>query len=172
MNRHSILSLSAVTVLGLAVLPGSAVSQQKSLKDQLVGTWTLASWEQEGGQTGPKFQRFGANPKGYNIFDASGRFYAMFARPDLPKIASNNPSTPTPEEAKAIVGGAIAYYGTYTVDESAKVVTMKVESSSFANQLGSDQKRTVTSITPTELKMQNTTVLSGGQIYYVYKRAN
>src|SRR5205085_3611986 len=74
MNRHSILSLSAVTVLGLAVLPGSAVSQQKTLKDQLVGTWTLTSWEQDGGQTGPKFQRFGANPKGYNIFDASGRF--------------------------------------------------------------------------------------------------
>jgi hypothetical protein len=33
MNRRSICSLSAITALGLALLPGSAVSQQKSLKD-------------------------------------------------------------------------------------------------------------------------------------------
>jgi hypothetical protein len=43
MNRRSILSISAMTVLALAVLPGSAVAQQKTLKDQLVGTWTLVS---------------------------------------------------------------------------------------------------------------------------------
>jgi hypothetical protein len=43
MNRHSILSISAMTVLGLAVLPGSAVSQQMSLKDQLVGSWSFIS---------------------------------------------------------------------------------------------------------------------------------
>ena len=167
--KHHILGLSVVTALSVALLPGSAMSQ--GLKQQLVGTWTLTSWEQDV-PNGPKFQRFGANPKGYNIFDANGRFYAMFARADLPKIASNNPSNPTPEEAKAIVGGAIAYYGTYTVDEGAKVVTLKIESSSFPNQLASEQKRTVTSISATELKMQNTTALTGGQIYYVFKKAN
>jgi hypothetical protein len=43
MNRRSILSVSAITVLGLAVMPGSAVSQQKSLKEQIVGTWTFVS---------------------------------------------------------------------------------------------------------------------------------
>jgi hypothetical protein len=41
MIRHHLISLSAVTALGLALLPSSAVSQQKPLKDQLVGTWTL-----------------------------------------------------------------------------------------------------------------------------------
>jgi len=61
-----------ITALGLALLPGNALAQQKSLKDQLVGTWTLVSWEQDV-PSGPKFQRFGANPKGYNIFDANGR---------------------------------------------------------------------------------------------------
>jgi hypothetical protein len=117
MNRRRLLSISAVTALGLAVLPSSAVSQQKSLKDQLVGTWTLAAWEQTR-PDGSKLQRFGANPKGIHVFDANGRTYILFSRPDLPKIASNNPSTPTPEEAKAIVDGAIAYFGTYTVDEA------------------------------------------------------
>src|SRR5713226_1170209 len=111
----------------------------------------MVSWEQDV-TNGPKFQRFGANPKGFNIFDANGRFFMMFARPDLPKLASNNPSAPTPEEAKAIVGGAISYFGTYTVDEGTKLVTLHVEASSFPNQLTSDQKRTVTAITADELK--------------------
>ena len=35
MNRRSILTVSALAALGLAVLPGSAVGQQKPLKEQL-----------------------------------------------------------------------------------------------------------------------------------------
>ena len=42
MNRRSVLS---IMMLGLTALPNSAISQQWSIKDQLVGTWTLASWE-------------------------------------------------------------------------------------------------------------------------------
>jgi hypothetical protein len=171
MNRRTILTLSAITALGLAMLPGNAVAQTKSLKDQLVGTWTAVSWEQDV-PNGPKLQRFGANPKGVTVFDANGRVFSMYARPDLPKIASKDPSTPTPEEAKAIVIGSIGYFGTYTVDEATKVITLKLEASSFPNQVGTDQKRTVTSISTTELKLQNTAVISGGQISYVFKRAN
>jgi len=43
MNRRYIISVSALMALGLALLPSSAISQQKSLKEQLVGTWTLVS---------------------------------------------------------------------------------------------------------------------------------
>ena len=172
MNRRNILSLSVITAWGLALLPGSAVGQQKSLKDQLVGTWTPVSWEQDVAG-GSKFQRFGAPPKGVTVFEANGRFIQIFLRPDLAKIASNNLSSPTPEEAKAIVGGAIAYYGTYTVDEAAKIVSYRIEASSFPNQLGIEQKRTITSMTPTEMKYINTTVVGGaGQITITLKRAN
>src|SRR5262245_41515951 len=170
MIHHHLVSFSAVTALSLALLPRSAVSQQKPLKDQLVGTWTLVAWEQTR-PDGSKLQRFGANPKGIHVFDANGRTYTLFSRPDLPKIASNDPSRPTPEEAKGIVDGSIAYFGTYTVDEGSKIITVKVEVSTFANQVGVDQKRTITSVSADELKMVNTTVLSGGQISYAFKRA-
>ena len=40
MNRRSILSISAIAALGLALLPVSAVAQQKTLKEQLAGSWT------------------------------------------------------------------------------------------------------------------------------------
>jgi hypothetical protein len=43
MNRCSILSLTAIPALALSLLPGIAVAQQKTLKDQLVGTWTVTS---------------------------------------------------------------------------------------------------------------------------------
>src|SRR5262244_1706892 len=168
MNRCNLFGTSAVITLGLALLPSVAVGQQKSLKDQLVGTWTLMAWEQTR-PDGSKLQRFGTNPKGIHVFDANGRTYTLFSRPDLPKIASNNPSMPTPEEAKGIVDGSIAYYGTYTVDEGSKVITVKVEVSTFANQVGVDQKRTIASVSADELKMVNTTVLSGGQISYAFK---
>jgi hypothetical protein len=152
------------------MLPSSAISQQKPLKEELVGTWTLASWEQVR-PDGSKLQRFGAKPTGITVFDANGRFFMMFARPDLPKIASNDPMKATPQEMKAVMEGSISLYGTYTVNEAAKDITLRAESSSFPNQIGGDQKRTITSLTADELKYINTTVLSGSQIYYTMKRA-
>jgi hypothetical protein len=157
-------------LIGAAFVSSSAIAQQKSIKEQLVGTWEVISWEQVR-PDGSKFHRFGANPKGLQIFDANGHFAIMFFAPDLPKIASNNPSTPTPDELKSLTGRSIAYYGTYTVDEAAKVLDLKIVASSFPNQVGTNNKRTITLITADELKHQNTTPLTGGQIYIGGKRA-
>ena len=89
MNRRHIFSLSVIPALAL-MLPGAATAQQKTLKEQLAGTWTAVSWEQVG-KDGSKFERFGANPKGVNVFDANGRFVVVFARSDLPKLAAQDP---------------------------------------------------------------------------------
>jgi hypothetical protein len=43
MNRAHIITLSTIAALALAMLPSAAVSQQASLKQQLVGAWTLVS---------------------------------------------------------------------------------------------------------------------------------
>lgn len=169
MNWRNVISLSAATALGFAFLSGSAIAQQRSLKDQLVGTWTAVSWEQTY-KDGKKSQRFGVNPKGVQIFDANGRFFMTLIRPDLPKVASNNPETATPDESKAIAAGSISYFGTYTVNEADKSFTLHVEASSYPNVVG-DQKRTITSLTADELKYGNPVSTSGGQIQYVFKRA-
>jgi len=62
---------------------------------------------------------------------ADGHFSIMYARPDLPKIASNDPMKPTPEEANAITLGSVAYFGTYTVDEGSKTISFRIESSTI-----------------------------------------
>src|SRR5262245_40556908 len=69
MNRTFVLRLSAIAALGLALLPGSALTQQQSLKQQLVGAWTLVSNDNTL-PDGTKRQLFGPNPKGILIFDA------------------------------------------------------------------------------------------------------
>jgi hypothetical protein len=167
MNRRSVLSISAIMMLGLTALPNSAISQQWSLKDQLVGTWTLASWEQV--LSNGKVQSYGSNPKGIVVFDAKGRFFLMFARADLPKIASNDPATVTSEEAKDLLAGSIAYFGTYGVNDADKVINLRLEASTFPNQLASDQNGTITSLTADELHYKMT-ALAGGKISIVLKR--
>ena len=106
----------AVLAFMLGLFPNHAISREKSLKSQLIGTWTLVSWEQTLAD-GSKNQRFGSNPKGINTFDAKGNFSLIIMRPDLPKISAGDPEKPTAEEAAAIAKGAIAYFGTYTVNE-------------------------------------------------------
>ena len=169
MNWRTIFGLSVIAASALALPLGSAMSQQRSLKDQLVGTWAVAAWDQQL-PDGSKLQRFGANPKGINVFDANGRFFVMFARADLPRFASNNPMKPTSEEAVAITTGTIAYYGTYTVDEASKTVTMKVDTSTLPNQVGLDQRRNIVALTADELTYTNPAPLAGGTITVSLKR--
>ena len=82
MNRRNILTIPAITALGLVILSGTAIAQTKSLKDQLVATWTVASWEQVF-KDGTKRQDFGPNPKGVASFDLT--FWRVV--PHLPKAA-------------------------------------------------------------------------------------
>jgi hypothetical protein len=139
MNRRRILSLSAITALGLATLPGNAIAQTKSLKDQLVGTWVLSSAEP-----------YGTNPRGSYMFDSNGRFSAILMRNDLPKYTSNNRTQATPAEYKGTVDGSIAYFGTYSV--SGTDLDLHIEGSTFANWTGTVQKRTNVSVAADELK--------------------
>ena len=43
MNRRFLFRLSTIVALGLALLPGSVVAQQRALKDQLLGAGSLVS---------------------------------------------------------------------------------------------------------------------------------
>ena len=172
MRRTVILAVTAVSLalLGLALSMSDALAQQKSIKDQLVGTWNIVSWERTDAG-GAKVHSFGENPKGVNVFGADGRFVVFYARADLPKIASNDRTKATPQESKAILDGAIAYTGTYSVDEASKTIVLNIETSTFPNQLGRPQKRTINSLTSEELTYSNPTAMAGGQIQVTFKRA-
>ena len=45
MDRRIIMGVAAVAMSGLALLPCDAISQQKSVSEQLLGAWSLVSFE-------------------------------------------------------------------------------------------------------------------------------
>ena len=156
MNRCNPGSLSAITVIamGLSLLSSNALAQQKSLKEQLVGTWTLVSSEATA-PNGTKQQYFGANPRGILMLDAGGRYAQVWGRADRPKFkASGNLRLDTPaaeygEAARAFVGN----FGTWTVNEADKTLTFHVEGALFPNAEGTDAKASVIGLTGDELKV-------------------
>jgi hypothetical protein len=160
----------AMAMSGLAAWPGAAASQEKSLKEQLVGTWLIVSVDNVR-DDGSKAEQFGPSPKGIVIYAADGRFALLNSRGDLPKFASKNRDQGTPEENKAVVQGSIAYFGTYTVDEASKIITANIEGSTYPNFIGTSQKRLITSLTSDELKFVNPAASAGGKLQLVWKRA-
>ena len=172
MTRRATLAMTTTAVLCLAVglSASNSLAQQKSLKEQLVGTWMLVSSDQVR-PDGSKLRRFGVNPKGINVFDATGRFFVMVASADNSKIAAKDPSSKTnSEEVGGLIVESIAYYGTYTVNEEVNVISLHLDASTFPNQVGTDQKRTITSLTADELKYSSPAAISGVQVHQVWKR--
>jgi hypothetical protein len=154
MDRHTIAGIAAAAGLGLALLSGGALAQQKTIKSQLVGTWNLLLADDVKAD-GSHLPLFGPNPMGLAIFTPDGHVAVQIMRVNRPRFASNNRAAGTADENKAAVAGTITYFGTYAVDEGAKTFTTHVEASSYPNWDGLTQKRTITAITDDVLTYTN-----------------
>jgi Lipocalin-like domain len=170
MNRRDVLGTSAVTALG-ALLPATAFAQQKTLKDQLVGSWTLVSNDAMA-PDGKKDQFYGPNPKGVLILDSVGRYASILARPDRPKLksASRFDLDASPAELKALLLGFGASSGTWSIDEANKTLVRRVEASIIPNNEGSEQKASV-ALSGDDLTITQTSSTSGVKSIAVYRRA-
>jgi hypothetical protein len=150
-----IAGLSAATGLMVAFTAANAVAL--TARD-LVGTWTPVS--------NPPY---GDNPKGIAMFDAHGHVAIQLFRAAVPKYASNFRTQGTPDEYKATVEGSIAYFGTYKVKGTDLLV--HIESSTFPNWNGADQRRTNLTIKGDKLTWtQATPSGGGGAVATVWKR--
>jgi hypothetical protein len=169
MNYGSAIGMCITAVLGLALSAAGAVGQQPSLKEQLVGTWTLVSWEQKKSD-GTKLQRYGAKPAGIAFFDAGRRYIITVMQSGRAGYASNALWQGTVEENKATADGTITYFGTYSVDEVERSIVVHVEGSSFPNWNGTDQKRFV-AIAGDQLTL-TVRLPNGENVDVVWKRSN
>jgi hypothetical protein len=151
-------------IAGLAI-PAPAIAQ--TAKD-VVGTWTMVSNVTE--QGGKKTEPYGTNPRGIMVLDANGRYVLTVTRPGLPQFGSNNRMTGTAEENAAIIQGSISHFGTYSVSEADKTINFRIETSTFPNWDGVEQKRSFT-LTGDELKYTIATGSGGGTVQVVWKRA-
>jgi hypothetical protein len=142
MNLRVIFAACTIAVFGSFMMTFDAVGEKQSFKEQLVGTWTLLSWEQKRGD-GTKVERYGTSPKGIAFFDAGGRYIIAVMRSDRAKYVSNALWQGTPEENRETADGTITYFGTYSMSEADSSIAIHIEGSSFPNWIGTDQKRFV-----------------------------
>ena len=137
MNRLSILGIFGITMVVLGVLPERAVSKQKSLKESIVGTWSVtAIYDQyEGNQ---KRNPWGDGMKGTFTFDNNGQFTQIFIGEKQASMKSEDP-----RRADALV---LAFIGTYTVSEEDKVISVRNERATNSIRDTAQQKWKVTAI--------------------------
>jgi Lipocalin-like domain len=167
MNWRSVFCLSAITLLGFTLLPGTALPQQKSLKEQIVGTWTYVSSTAKLPDGSPLW---GINPRGLFILTENGHFSWQIFRTDRPKFALNDRLHATPDEYTATMQGSLAYFGTYSINEADKTISFTTEGSTFPNSEGEVLKRIITNLTADELIYTNPATTTGARVEAVWKR--
>ena len=145
----------SVVVVAAAVWIGAAAAQPaKTMREQLVGTWNFVIAEITAAN-GTKTLPFGDRPKGQIIFTEEGHFSQVHVSSGLPRIASNNRLAGTDADNRAIVHGTLALFGTYTVDEAKKTLTFNITASTYPNQEGTSQTRTIDRLTADEFRNTN-----------------
>jgi hypothetical protein len=134
MNRRSALKITTLIALGSVWFAGNATPQQSSLKQQLVGTWTMSSVVDvyENDKT---VDYWGRTVTGAASFDTSGRYTWMIIGADLPTASGS------PRVSSRMV---IAYFGKYAVDDAKRTITFTVERSTYPDIDGTSRKASVT----------------------------
>lgn len=136
-------------VLFLAFSITTALNAQKreakeaSLREQLIGTWTLVSVDNIAAN-GSRSYPYGESPQGLLMVDGHGNYAIQILRALRPKVASGDKNKCTPEENAALVQGSNSHFGKISLDETNRTVTFHIEHASFPNWEGTEQKRSYT----------------------------
>jgi hypothetical protein len=122
MNRLGILAISLTLVSSSAI-----AQQQQTLRQQLVGTWEVVSL---GNPEGANTKIVSTTPKGYVILAGSGKYNAVFRNPNRPKDAGR-------------ADGVNASFGSWSVDEGTKTLTIHVDGAMNSSAEGTEGKSTI-----------------------------
>ena len=167
MNRRSIFTLSAIAALGLALLPSIIAAQQRTLKEQLVGTWAFVSCDSTTA-TGAKVPLCAAPADGILTLDASGWSASVITPRGRAKFATPDRAAASADQVKAAALNVTANFGTWSVNEGDKTITRHFVGALTPNNDGLDVKSSV-SLAGDELKLV-TTPAAGGRGEATYRR--
>lgn len=106
----------------------------------LVGTWRLVSYEARTAAGETRYP-LGQYIVGQLFYDLNGNMSAHVMRLDRPAFASDDSGAGTAAEVRAAFEGHTSYFGTFTIDPSARTVTHHVRGASYPNWMGHDQIR-------------------------------
>ena len=116
---------------------------ENSLREQLVGAWTLSSCVERDIETGVENHPLGERPLGLILYTPDGYMSAQLQRPERPPFAEGDLLRATPEEYAAAGSSYIAYSGRFFVDEAKKSLSHEMAVSFFPNWVRQRQVRLV-----------------------------
>jgi len=136
------------------ILIGASIPTQGRNGHPLHGVWELVSLEDHQSD-GKIVYWLGRAVTGTITYTPGGRMFVQFLGDPHPRFAGGNVFSPSArallptasnDEVRTAYGSYYAYYGTYEIDESQRVVTHRVASSLRPHEIGLNYKR------PFELK--------------------
>ena len=83
----------------------------------------------------------GRHVVGQLFYDVRGNMSAHVTKIDRTSFASDDSGAGTDAEVRAAFEGHVSYFGTYTIDPSARTVIHHVRGASYPNWVGHDQIR-------------------------------
>ncbi len=111
------------------------------LKERLVGTWTLQSYEERNTETGETNHPMGEHATGFIIYSDDGYMSAQISAAGRPVFADSDMFSGTTQEFAAAGQSYLAYSGPFDVDEAGGTVYHRVAVSLFPNWAGMRQVR-------------------------------
>ncbi len=126
MASRTMLSVLCASLLVFAFVAPASAQTMKSV----AGTYQVV-----------KVPAYGDNARGMLTLSPDGHYSIVLARATLPKFAADSRTKGTAEENAAVVGGSIAHFGKYTIDEGGKAITFHIVACTFPNWDGTTVKR-------------------------------
>jgi lipocalin-like protein len=148
-RSYWILVLALALTVCLYAQPASAQVAPKTGAQILLGVWQLVS-AKDYRPSGAALDWMGNKPSGTIIYTAGGRMAVQFMRDPRATFTGTSMWTSdgrdllasvTPSEIRDAYTGYYAYFGTYSVDESARTVTHHIQASVRPEEVGRNYVR-------------------------------
>jgi Lipocalin-like domain len=139
------LGIFAVATSLTVTLSMSTAFAQQPIKDRLIGTWKVISWEslRPNGQIVNIWM--GPHPTGLIIYQPNGYMAVQIMADPRPTFAQSPAASPPPyDEFRDAFFGYYAYWGTYTINEAENSVVHDVQGSERPYEVGTKFRRSVT----------------------------
>ena len=140
-KRQIVKNLLGAALVGVAAaVPRRGGTQPMTTGSILTGTWTLVAADLLL-PDGRRIHDYGDAPKGLMMIDAEGHYSLQIYDSSRPNFVAGQKAKGTATEYEAAIMGSSVHFGTISVDITARIITLKIEQSTYPNQEGISQKR-------------------------------
>jgi hypothetical protein len=145
MSRPGLIAALLLAAAPIPVMAAPPVTPQAAAAAKaLTGTWELVRYENTA-PDGTVTMPFGARPKGYFTYDATGHLSIHIMRtPPAPPFAAGNDLKGTDAEVRNAYDSYAAYFGTWRINPEGTAVIHIVEGALRPSYTGTEQFRPFT----------------------------